>query len=110
MASDVPLISLKSVEKLLIFVWILFSNGIYPFSGVPRHARFHPSGSCIGVAMSTDVAKIYDIRVMKLLQYYPCHEGPVNSLSFHPSGKFMLTGGKDKTCKVRYEAAQFTKK
>ncbi|CAH1391545.1 unnamed protein product [Nezara viridula] len=81
----------------------LTSKSIHTFNevkGIPKYVTFHPSGTCFGAAMSHSVAKLYDVRNMKLLQYYACHSLPVNSIAFHPSGSFMITGSEDTTNKV----------
>ena len=44
--------------------------------------------------------EIWDIRVNKLLQHYQSHTGPVNDLTFHPSGNFLLSASADMTLKV----------
>lgn len=77
-----------------------FSTFYFFLIGAPRYVKFHPSSSCIGVAMATGAVKLYDLKMMKLLQYYPCHDGSVNSLSFHPEGVYLITAGSDSTSKV----------
>jgi WD40 repeat protein len=42
------------------------------------------------------------MRSDALLQHYRAHSGPVTSLSFHPTGNFLLTSSLDATLKVRY--------
>ncbi|XP_024083740.1 POC1 centriolar protein homolog [Cimex lectularius] len=65
----------------------------------PLHVDFHPAKTYIGVAVGKNI-KIYDMRYVKLLQYYPCHDGEIYNFSFHPNGNFMLTGSEDKTSKI----------
>lgn len=54
----------------------------------------------IATAMSDGKVRIYDLRSNSLAQVYKIHEGPVNSISFHPNGKYLLTGGEDGNIKV----------
>jgi centriolar protein POC1 len=62
---------------------------------------FHPTGQpFIATAMTHNVVKVYDLKTYKLHQHYDCHKGSVNSVAFHPSGHFLITGSDDKTCKV----------
>ena len=44
--------------------------------------------------------KIYDLKANKLLQLYQTHSNIINSLDFHPSGNYLLTGSDDGTMKV----------
>lgn len=62
--------------------------------------EFHPTGTCIGVALSNGVVKIYETRMKKVLQLYEIHNGPVRCLSFHPSGNYLISGSDDGTLKV----------
>lgn len=61
---------------------------------------FHPNGWCIGVGLSSGVVKLYDVRVLKLLQHYGEHSDSVTKISFHPSGKYLLSTSSDSTVKV----------
>lgn len=36
----------------------------------------------------------------KVLQLYEIHDGPVHSLSFHPSGNYLITAAQEGTLKV----------
>lgn len=69
-------------------------------TGSAVNVEFHPSGTCIGTAMTNNVVKVYDIRMHKLLQYYRNHEDAVNKIAFHPSGNYLLTASSDSTMKV----------
>jgi centriolar protein POC1 len=64
------------------------------------NVEFHPSGTCIGTAMTNNVVKVYDIRMHKLLQHYISHDGAVNKIAFHPCGNYLLTASNDSTMKV----------
>lgn len=44
--------------------------------------------------------KIYETRMRKVLQLYEIHNGPVHSLTFHPSGNYLVTGSQEGTLKV----------
>ena len=91
--------------------------------GFGHHVEFHPSGACVGVATSANTVEIYDIRcgkkgvfqiiyntqkihfhcirrARKLQQLYNAHEGPVTSMSFHPSGNFCVSGSADSKIKI----------
>ncbi|XP_059351506.1 POC1 centriolar protein homolog A-like isoform X2 [Daphnia carinata] len=66
-----------------------------------NYVEFHPSGTCIGTALANGVVKIYETRMRKVLQLYEIHNGPVHSLSFHPtSGNYLITGSQEGTLKV----------
>lgn len=47
--------------------------------------------------------QVWDIRVNKLLQHYTAHTGAVNSVTFHPSGNYLLSAASDNTLKVRLD-------
>lgn len=49
---------------------------------------------------SDSTVKLWDLRMNKLLQHYQAHGSTVNSVSFHPSGNFLLTASSDSTLKV----------
>ncbi|KAG8238122.1 hypothetical protein J437_LFUL012733 [Ladona fulva] len=72
--------------------------------GTPKKVAFHPSGTCIAVALAQGkggAVKIYDIRSHKLLQYYACHEqGHTNDVSFHPNGDHLTSASDDSTVKI----------
>lgn len=61
---------------------------------------WHPSGSIVGVGLSNNRIKLYDIKVQKLIQYYRVTEGQINDLSFHPSGNYLLAASDDGTIKI----------
>ena len=54
----------------------------------------------MGVATSANTVEIYDIRARKLQQLYNAHEAPVNSLAFHPSGNYLVSGANDNKIKI----------
>lgn len=62
--------------------------------------EWHPSGTCIGAALTNNVARIYDVRALKVVQHYCSHEAAVNRIAFHPSGNYLLTASQDATMKV----------
>ena len=62
--------------------------------------EFHPSGTCIAAALANGVVKIYETRMKKVLQLYEIHTGAVNSVSFHPSGNYLVTGSQEGSLKV----------
>ena len=79
----------------MFLIWILFQ-----LKAPGNYVEFHPSGTCIGAALSNGVVKIFETRMRKVLQLYEIHNGPVNSLSFHPSGNYLITGSQEGTLKV----------
>ena len=42
----------------------------------------------------------FKFRARKLQQLYAAHEGPVNSVSFHPSGNYCVSGSNDAKIKI----------
>jgi len=68
--------------------------------GFGQHLEFHPSGSCIGVGTSDGKIKVFDIRAMKLQQYYATHEAAVTRISFHASGSYLVSSSQDKTVRL----------
>ena len=44
--------------------------------------------------------EIYDIRARKLQQLYNAHDSVVNSLAFHPSGSYCVSGSSDGKIKI----------
>ena len=74
-----------------------FQNGL---QAQANYVEFHPSGTCIGVALANGVVKIYETRMRKVLQLYEIHDGPVHSISFHPSGNYLVTASQEGTLKV----------
>ena len=44
--------------------------------------------------------QVWDVRSNQLVQHYSAHSGPVTSVSFHPSGDFLLSSSLDTTLKV----------
>jgi len=68
--------------------------------GFGYHLEFHPSGSCLGVGTSDGKIKLYDIRAMKLQQYYATHESSVTQVSFHPSGNYLVSSSLDETVRL----------
>eukprot|EP00088_Acartia_fossae_P024887 TRINITY_DN2573_c0_g1_i10.p1 TRINITY_DN2573_c0_g1~~TRINITY_DN2573_c0_g1_i10.p1 ORF type:complete len:439 (-),score=70.10 TRINITY_DN2573_c0_g1_i10:1056-2372(-) len=68
--------------------------------GFGHHVEFHPSGSCIGVGTSDGKIKVFDIRAMKLQQYYATHEAAVTQVNFHPSGNYLVSSSQDMTVRL----------
>ena len=54
----------------------------------------------LGVGTSDSKVKVYDVRSLKLQQQYSAHEGPVNQVSFHPSGSYLVSASQDKTVRL----------
>lgn len=46
------------------------------------------------------VLQLWDTRSNQLVQHYDAHAGAVNSLSFHPSGDFLISSSNDNTLKA----------
>jgi centriolar protein POC1 len=57
--------------------------------------KYSPDGSCIGVGDKK--FRIWDIRSKQILQQ---HDINISSLSFHPSGNYILTSGTDGAIKI----------
>lgn len=68
--------------------------------GFGMDVAWHPGGVLVAIALSQTRIKIFDQRNHQLIQLYNCHKGAVNSISFHPYGHFMITGGEDGSSKI----------
>ncbi|KAG1655247.1 POC1 centriolar A [Nymphon striatum] len=84
--------------------------------GYVSSVQFHPSGLCIASTGLDSSINIWDIRMKKLLQHYQvilsgiktlirlfyilAHESAVNSISFHPSGNFLLSASNDSSMRI----------
>jgi len=44
--------------------------------------------------------KIFDIRSGRIIQHYDAHSAPVTCLSYHPSGKYLVSSSLDSTIKI----------
>lgn len=93
------------LQKIFIILWscnyvLFFSNLLCVITGHALNVEWHPSGTCIGAALSNHAARIYDVRALKVVQHYASHEGAVNRVAFHPSGNYLLTASQDGTMKV----------
>lgn len=65
-----------------------------------NHTHYMCAGSCIATGGTDGSIKLWDLRAGRIVQYYEAHGGAVTSLSFHPSGSFLLTSSLDGTLKV----------
>jgi hypothetical protein len=73
-----------------------FTESTSPIADV----SFHPTVSHYVGNCSTDgTIRIYDTRTYETLMEWN-HEGGLSSISFHPNGRFLLSAGHDKTCKI----------
>lgn len=54
----------------------------------------------IAVGLSCNRVKLFDIRERELVQLYHVHTEGVNSVDFHPSGYFLISGSDDETLKI----------
>lgn len=65
------------------------------------HLDWYPvSDFLIAVASSDASVRVYDMRQGNLVQFYESHSSPVTSLSFHPSGKYLLSASSDSLLKI----------
>ena len=44
--------------------------------------------------------KIFDVRSKRLMQHYDAHAANINSLSFHPSGHYLVSASNDAKLKI----------
>lgn len=93
----------------------------YDHTDSVQDVAFHPNGLCIASASSDRSIKMWDTRTGQLLQvcrvffdifvlpgdfytasrqHYGAHSGTANSLSFHPSGNYLVSGGEDMVVKL----------
>ena len=82
---------------------IIFNAPIYNqwfyLKAQANYVEFHPSGTCIAAGLANGVVKIYETRMKKVLQLYEIHTGSVKSVSFHPSGNYLVTGSQEGSLK-----------
>lgn len=65
------------------------------------HLEWYPlSDFLVAVASSDSSVRLYDMRQGNLVQFYESHSSPVTSLSFHPSGKYLLSSSSDSLLKI----------
>lgn len=65
------------------------------------HLDWYPlSDFLVAVAASDSAVRLYDMRQGNLVQFYESHESPVTCLSFHPSGKYLLSSSSDSLLKI----------
>ena len=65
------------------------------------HLDWYPlSDFLVAVASSDTSVRLYDMRQGNLVQFYESHESPVTCLSFHPSGKYLLSSSSDSLLKI----------
>ena len=66
-----------------------------------RDLRYQVCQGCIVINIEIDLIYSYCLcRARKLQQLYKAHEGPVTSMSFHPSGNFCVSGSADSKIKI----------
>lgn len=54
----------------------------------------------IAVGSSDSSVRVYDIRTSQIVQVYESHSQPVTSLSFHPTGKYLVSSSLDSLIKI----------
>lgn len=54
----------------------------------------------VAVGSSDASTRVYDMRQGKIIQYYEAHNGPIESVEFHKSGKYLISGGSDGIIKI----------
>ena len=54
----------------------------------------------IAVGSSDSSVRLYDIRTSQIVQVYESHSQPVTSLSFHPTGKYLVSSSLDSLIKI----------
>lgn len=75
--------------------------------GSGRQLAWHPDDHCIAVALTNRRVKVYETRTRKLLQLYEfpdtgagAEEAAVTSVSWHPSGKYLVVGSRTSETRV----------
>lgn len=71
--------------------------------------RFHPDGTCVAsgshdkkikVSSPSLTPQIWDVRSKRLIQHYDAHTDSVNSIAFHPNGRYLVSASNDATLKL----------
>ncbi len=61
-----------------------------------RRLTFSPDGSKLAVGLKSGRVRIYSLPSWDLQQQYEGHKKAIGGLAYHPSGKWLITGGEDK--------------
>lgn len=81
-------------------------------NGFANHLDFHPWEPCFATASSNSTVKVWDLRMRRLIQQYngevnliftlmlADHSAPVQRVSFHPSGIYLLSASDDSNMKI----------
>ena len=67
---------------------------------IENSKAFRSISFCTHTSSLVIIPQIWDVRVNKQLQHYQAHSGAVNSISFHPSGNFLISASSDNSLKV----------
>jgi WD40 repeat protein len=70
------------------------------FLGGTVSIAFHPSGSRLASTSLEASICIWDIDSQQLLFEFSSHDGPVSCLAYSADGKWLATGGEDRTIRV----------
>ncbi len=60
-----------------------------------KDVQFSPDGTCIASCGADGKINIRDTRSRKLIQHYESYEYFLNSIDFHPSGHYLISGGNE---------------
>lgn len=60
-----------------------------------RHIRVSPDGNLLAVACGDNRVRVISVGTLQTVHAWEAHTMAVNALAFHPSGDYLLSGGKD---------------
>ena len=70
------------------------------FSGGATSVAFHPDGRRLACTTTEQAISLWELRTQELQGELTGHDGAVACLAFSPDGKWLISGGEDRTLRV----------